>query len=240
MDKQQLTNKVLYVTSQFTKGVETQDSLESITIEGYANCNTVDRQGDVIPSTVWDAGMDNYIRNPIMLAYHDHSQPIGRMVEHKVDSKGLWIKASISSAAEDVYNLVKAGVLTAFSVGFRVLDASYDSTLDLFIIKELELLEISVVSVPANQDSLFSLAKSFDNATDLEVFKKQYASKDTLDNSQDPKEVIKPSSTINKGILQMDPKDLEAMLTKAASDAVTQAEERRIQAEKSAKAASEP
>ena len=61
MDKQQLTNKVLYVTSQFTKGVETQDSLESITIEGYANCNTVDRQGDVIPSTVWDAGMSNYI-----------------------------------------------------------------------------------------------------------------------------------------------------------------------------------
>ena len=43
-----------------------------------------------------------------------------------------------------------------------------------FIIKDLELLEISVVAVPANQDSLFSLAKGFDSDKDFDEFKKQF------------------------------------------------------------------
>ena len=49
---------------------------------------------------------------------------------------------------------------------FRVLDAEYNPAVDLFIIKQLELIEISVVSVPMNQDCLFSLSKSFEGNTE--------------------------------------------------------------------------
>jgi phage head maturation protease len=48
------------------------------------------------------------------------------MVEYKVDGKGLWIKARVSAAAE-IFSLVKDKVLTAFSVGFRIMDAEYNA-----------------------------------------------------------------------------------------------------------------
>ena len=213
-----LKDKILYVTSQFTKGVDVTDSSETVTIEGYANTTSVDRQGDIIPTTAWESGLVNYLKNPIMLAYHNHDQPIGRMVDHKIDSHGLWIKADISSADKKLFDLVKAGVLTAFSVGFRILDAAYDSMLDLFIIKELELLEISVVSVPANQDSIFSLAKSFDSAEDLASFKKQYI--------PEPTTIVvpaEPKTITNKGITSMTPEEIAAMIAKATAEATQKA-----------------
>jgi HK97 family phage prohead protease len=156
-------NKVLYLNSTFIKSdtlPADTDSEGSIYIDGYASTNDIDRQGDVVPPSVWNKGIANYLKNPVILAYHDHSEPVGRMVEHRIDEKGLWIKARISKAAE-VYDLVKDGVLTAFSIGFRIVDAEYNSAAELFVVKELELHEISVVSVPANQNTLFSLSKAF-------------------------------------------------------------------------------
>lgn len=216
MDK----NKVLYLNSAFTKELPTAtDKIDSIFIEGYASTNDVDRSGDVVPVSVWEAGMKNYLNNPIILAQHDHDDPIGRMVEHKLDTKGLWIKARISAAAE-VFSLIKDEVLTAFSIGFRVLDAEYNAAAELFVIKELELIEISVVSVPCNQNTLFNLSKSFDNEEDYNNFKAQFAPK-----GESAKGLESPSgnkSTTTKE-WKMDPKELEIMLAKAASDAATQA-----------------
>ncbi len=213
-------NKVLYLTSAFTKEMPTvADKIDSIFIEGYASTSDVDRSGDVVPVSVWEAGMKNYLNNPIILAQHDHDDPIGRMVEHKLDTKGLWIKARISAAAE-VFSLIKDEVLTAFSIGFRVLDAEYNAAAELFVIKELELIEISVVSVPCNQNTLFNLSKSFDNEVDYNNFKAQFAPK-----GESAKGLESPSG--NKSTSQkewkMDPKELEIMLAKAAQDAATQA-----------------
>ena len=139
-------NKILYLDNVFTKELPTaEEQIDSIYIEGYASTADIDRHGDVIPPSVWEAGLENYLKNPVILAYHDHDDPCGRMTEHRVDEKGLWIKARISAAAE-VFNLVKDGVVTAFSVGFRIKDAEYNSAAEVFMVKELELHEISAVS----------------------------------------------------------------------------------------------
>lgn len=235
-----MKNKIIYLNQQFTKSAETpsaDSSIDSISIEGYANCTTVDRTGDVIPMTAWNKALDNYLKNPIILAHHDHSNAIGRMIEHKIDDKGLWVKARISAAAEDVFNLIKDGVLTAFSVGFIVKDAVYDSITDLFIIKDLELLEISVVSVPCNQDSTFSLSKAFDNAEEYSKFKSQFV--ETKESAKELDPSTSQKSDKPKKEWNMDPKELEQLLAKAAADAAAnvlakQAEEKAA-AEKAAK-----
>ena len=80
-------NKVLFLNSTFTKELPAAgDKIDSIFIEGYASTNDVDRSNDVIPTSVWEAGIKNYLKNPIILAQHDHDDPIGRMTEHKIDS----------------------------------------------------------------------------------------------------------------------------------------------------------
>lgn len=234
--------KVLHLTSTFTKSetLPTADEkIVSITVEGYASTNDTDRQGDVVPASVWEKGIQNYLKNPIILAYHQHDEPIGRMVEHRVDDKGLWIKARISAAAEDVFNLVKDGVLTAFSIGFRIVDAEYNAAAEIFIVKELELHEISVVSVPANQNTLFSLSKAFNSDEEFKSFKLQFAP-----NSESAKGLESSTEANSKPTKEwntMDPKELEKMLADAAqkaadatAKAITEAQAK-AQAEKEAK-----
>jgi len=169
-----VVNKTFHIDSLFEKK---EGDNGSILIKGYANTTDKDRVGDVILKEAWKtkSALTNYLKNPIILAYHDRSQPIGQMVEHNITDKGLEIVAEISESAGGVYNLVKDGILKAFSVGFRVKDADYDSKTEIFVIKDLELHEVSVVSIPANADSLFSLAKSFDGANEeFEAFKSQF------------------------------------------------------------------
>lgn len=228
--------KVLHLESAFkVKELPTADEqIDSIYIEGYASTNDIDRAGDVVPASVWEAGIQNYLKNPIILAQHDHDDPIGRMVEHKIDPKGLWIKARISAAAE-IFNLIKDGVVTAFSIGFRVLDAEYNSATELFVIKELELVEISVVSVPCNQNTIFTLSKSFANDADYKEFKKQFEPKE---NSAKGLEAASGSKGISKQKgFNMDETQIAAMLEKAAKEAT----EKAIKAveEKAAKEAAE-
>ena len=209
-------SKVLFLNSSFIKSDTTDGETTSITIEGYASTDDVDRQGDIVPASVWKKGIQNYLKNPVILAYHNHCEPVGRMVGHKVDSKGLWIKARISSAADEVFDLVKDGILTAFSIGFRIVDAEYDAAKELFVVKELELHEISIVSVPANQNTLFSLSKAFDTAEEFKSFKQQFAPE------SDSAKGLESSTEANGEIKkewEMDPKQLEQMLADAANKA---------------------
>ncbi len=155
---------------------EQSDDNSPLTIKGYANTVSKDRAGDVIVKEAWEKGaMDDYLKNPIVLAFHDYSRPVGTTVSHSVTDKGLEIVAEISKAAGEVYNLIKDGVLKTFSVGFSIKDADYDREEDTFFIKDLSLYEISVVSVPANQNSTFSLAKAFDSEEAYKAYKESYA-----------------------------------------------------------------
>lgn len=221
MDK----NKVLHLNSAFTVDTkalpsEGDSTIESVFIEGYASTTNIDRAGDVVPKSVWENGIKNYLKNPIILAQHDHDDPIGRMVDYKIDDKGLWVKARISSAAEEVFNLIKDKVLTAFSIGFKIIDAEYNSAAEVFAIKELELVEISVVSIPCNQDSLFDLSKAFKSAEDYSKFKEQFAPKSIAAKGLESNTEAKSTT---KKEWNMTPEEMQKMLADAAKSAAEEA-----------------
>jgi len=231
-------NKILYFNSVFTKAEPLPAEPDIIEISGYASTVDVDRHGDVIPASVWEKGLENYIKNPVILAFHDHTQPVGRMTEHKVDAKGLWIKARISKAAEKIYQLVKDEVLTAFSVGFRIKDAEYNTAAEVFLVKDLELHEISVVSVPANQNTLFNLSKSFNSVTEYREFIAQFAPQSESAKGLD---TTRQAKSTTKEELDMTPEELKQLLAQTAQDAAQQAakaikeEQARVEAEKAAR-----
>lgn len=213
-------NKILYLNSFFTKAEPLPAEDETLQIAGYASTTDVDRHGDVIPASVWEKGLENYLKNPVILAFHDHTQPVGRMTEHKIDTKGLWIKAKISKAAEKVHQLVKDEVLTAFSVGFRIKDAEYNSAAEVFLVKELELHEISVVSVPANQNTLFNLSKSFATESEYREFLMQFAPQSE---SAKGLELAKQADSKTTEEWNMDSKELKELLAQAAQEAAVSA-----------------
>ena len=211
-------NKKFELNSLFDV-VEKDAKSEVLTIKGYANTVSKDRSGDVIVKEAWTkGGMDDYLKNPIILAFHDYSRPVGTTVDYNVTDKGLEIVAEISKAAGEVYNLIKDGVLKTFSVGFSIKDADYEKEEDTFYIKDLSLYEISVVSVPANQDSTFSLAKSFENVDEYKSFKDSFGKVEEKAELQ--KEEKEPSQDNILKEINMDKKELEAMMAKSAEAAL--------------------
>ena len=155
--------KVFNLTSTF-KSEAVEDG--SVMIRGMASTTAFDRAGDSIDADAWTkGGLQNFEKNPIILFNHDYNRPIGRATKLTATKDGLHMEAKISKASKDVAELVKDGVLGAFSVGFRVKDADYLKETDGLMIKDAELFEVSVVSVPCNQAATFSLAVSYTHLT---------------------------------------------------------------------------
>lgn len=228
--------KKIFKLDSTIKAVEELDT--ELKISGYASTGAMDRSCDKILPTAWSkGGLRNFELNPILLFNHNYDKPIGKVVEMSTDSKGLKIKGVISKAAGDVYDLVKEGVLSTFSVGFMVKDADYDKSVDGLVIKDAELLEVSVVSVPCNQDATFSVAKSFETQEEYLEFRKQFDN--TLDQPSDGTiEEVSSEDAIEKQAsrkLKMD--EQNEMIQKAVAAALEASEKAR--AEKAAQEAAE-
>jgi HK97 family phage prohead protease len=119
-----------------------------------------DRIGDVILSEGWE--LTQFRRNPVALFNHRADWPIGRWSNLRVEDKSL--KGTLALAPEgtspridEIRKLVEHGILRAVSVGFRELDAEHLDKKNPFggiKFKKQELMECSLVSVPANPNAL--------------------------------------------------------------------------------------
>ncbi len=125
----------------------------------------LDRMGERIDPLGWD--FKQYVKNPIVEWSHRYDIPaIGKIDGLAIDDKGLhgliiFNDKSYDPFAWSIEQRIKAGVLRAGSVGFRVIEieipdrkAAEDGTSLIF--RKQELLEFSVCNVPANP---FALAK---------------------------------------------------------------------------------
>ena len=165
--------KIFHWTNTFKTLGEDDDG--GLDIKGSASTNSLDRAGDVIETEAWTkGGLENFKNNPVILFNHNYDRPIGRAKEIGVTENGLELTARISKSSGEIKDLIKDGVLGAFSVGFKVKDADYIKETDGYKIKDAELFEVSVVSVPCNQTAVFSLAKSFDSMEEYDRFKKNF------------------------------------------------------------------
>lgn len=212
-------NKLFLSTT--IKSVSDED--EYLVVEGMASTDDVDRMGDVIVPSAWMEGLKAFSKNPIILFNHNYGRPVGKATEIEVTPKGLRIVANIYKSASDVYGLVKSGVLQAFSVGFLVKDADYNSETDIFIIKQADLLEVSVVAVPANGEALFSVRKSFDNDNDFSEFKNSVVNNDTHRGQS-----AKPQEK------KMDEKEIQDIVKRTAKEVADALEANRKAAEEAA------
>ena len=189
-----MSNKIYHWTSTFKSLGETDDG--GVEIKGSASTNALDRAGDIIETDAWTkGGLENFKNNPIILFNHNYDRPIGRAKDLQVTDNGLQISAKISKAAGEVTQLIKDGVLGAFSVGFKVKDADYMTETDGYKIKDAELFEVSVVSIPCNQGATFGLSKSFDSMEDYNKYKQSFYQANSKD-SADAVEIEQPNRAI--------------------------------------------
>jgi len=229
-----LEKKVFSFDTALTfKKAEPDDDDSPLIIEGRASTKDMDRMRDVIDPKAWENGeaLKAYKNNPIILAFHRHDKPIGKATEVKPTKDGLSIRAMISKSATEVYSLIQEGILKAFSVGFIAKDMDYDVDNDVFNIKDVELVEISVVSVPANPYTTFSVSKSFDNPREFEAFKKSFIEEDKEDNPKtiEEKNLMEKSEKTSTPSIDVD------SLTSSVAQTVMKALEEREAAKEAAR-----
>jgi len=222
----------MQLTTDFRVKAAAEDD-DTLIVEGWASTTTKDRGGDIVLEEAWTkGGLDNYLKNPIVLAYHNHQKPIGLVVDYSVNKKGLHVVAEINKAAGEIYNLIKSGILKAFSIGFMVKDADYDQKSDIFVIKDLEMYELSVVSIPMNADSIFSIKKSFEKEEEYKNFVKLF-NKEPETEANAEVEVTKGEKIVDKDNVSLTPEQLKELEDKAIQRAFAEreakeAEEKRI------------
>lgn len=123
---------------------------------------TPDRMGEIIEADGWV--LDDFKKNPIALFNHNSNWPIGTWENIRVSGKTLraqLVLAEMGTSAriDEIIKLVTAGIVKATSVGFRPLQAEKmdekdDGWFPAMRYIEQELVECSVVSVPANPNAL--------------------------------------------------------------------------------------
>jgi len=150
-------------------GAASQTDSGERSLDVIASDESVDRYGDVISAGGWQ--LEAFRKNPIALFSHDQTAPIGTVSDVRVAGNQLLARiqfaaAGISARIDELWALVQAGVLRAVSVGFTVasmddLEPIRNADQDVTGYRYLnpELLEISLVAVPANPNAL-ALAKS--------------------------------------------------------------------------------
>ena len=134
--------------------------------EAMVSMESVDRDEDIILAD--GAIIDNYLRNPVVLWGHNYSDPeaiVARALEVvKIPGVGVklvfqFIERGINKTADLVRDLWDGGYLRAMSVGFfpQVSEPRVDENGERrrgYIYRAWELLEGSIVTIPANQDAL--------------------------------------------------------------------------------------
>jgi len=103
-------------------------------------------------------------RLPALLWQHNMSEPIGIYTEMREDETGLFLKGRLliddDPLAKRAHAHMKAGSLSGLSIGYVLNDYEYDKTKDAFMLKEVDLWEVSLVTFPANDEARISNVKS--------------------------------------------------------------------------------
>ena len=135
---------------------------ERRTVSGFATLDNVDRQNDIVTT---DASIKAFQKFRGNIREMHQPTAVGKMVNFKEEKcfdpetkkfySGVYVSAYISKGAQNTWEKVLDGTLSGFSIGGRMnkWDDAYDENIDksIRVIKDYDLVELSLVDSPANQ-----------------------------------------------------------------------------------------
>lgn len=144
------------------KSVDTENRI----IRGTATTPTPDRMGDIVEP------MGVEFKNPMPLLWqHQSDKPVGTVKFDKPTKNGITFEAKLAQITEpgtlkdrvdEAWQSVKAGLVSAVSIGFRAIEYAFiEGTGGVRFISS-EVMELSLVTIPANADATISQIKSID------------------------------------------------------------------------------
>jgi HK97 family phage prohead protease len=135
-------------------------------IEGIATTPEPDRVGDIVEP------LGAQFKNPLPLLWqHRHDAPVGHAVFGKPTKAGIPFRATIAKIEEpgalkdrvdEAWQSVKAKLVRAVSIGFRSLEHAYIEGTGGIRFISTEIMELSLVTIPANASATIQTIKALD------------------------------------------------------------------------------
>ena len=157
MDSKEVEKESIEIKSSIKAYNDEDEDKNYGTFEGYGSVfGNKDLGNDVIEAGAFAKSLKRRKPQNVKLLYqHKSDMPIGVFDEIKEDEHGLVVKGRLAlktQAGAEAYELLKMGALDGLSIGFRVnpKEVSYDKRGNKRIIKEVDLMEVSLVTFPMN------------------------------------------------------------------------------------------
>jgi Escherichia/Staphylococcus phage prohead protease len=133
---------------------------------GYASIfGNTDRQNEVVVKGAFASTLPAFLKDGFGALNHEWSAlPIATISEAREDDRGLWVKGQFHSTTDAqtartvVRERLERGKSVGMSIGYKVKDDEFKDGAR--FLKDLDLFEISLVSVPANAEALVVGIKS--------------------------------------------------------------------------------
>ena len=136
---------------------------DAFEVAGYVSTyGNMDHGGDVVLHGAFEQTLSN--KAPVRFLFgHDTHQVLGKPIELRSDNTGLFgrFKISQTQLGRDVHTLLKDGALDSFSIGYIPTDVEFDES-GARLLKGIDLLECSVVSMPMNTRATVTAVKADD------------------------------------------------------------------------------
>ncbi len=151
----------------FALSVKAEGVADDGTFEGYGSVYGVeDSYGEIVAPGAFAeslAELDAKQRRVPVLWQHRSDQPIGVYSEITEDETGLFVKGGLLigdvAQAKEAHALMKAGAVTGLSIGYWVRESSFDEKTKIRTLTKLDLVEVSLVTFPANDDARVEAVK---------------------------------------------------------------------------------
>ena len=147
--------------------VKAADVAEDGSFTGYGSVfGNEDSYGEVVAKGAFKKSLKELAskkRLVPVLWQHRSDQPLGVYSEMGEDETGLWVKGQLLvdsvAQAKEAHALMKAGAVTGLSIGYWVRKSTYDEVTKIRTLLELDLVEVSLVTFPANDDARIESVK---------------------------------------------------------------------------------
>ena len=143
--------------------------------EGYGSTfgGEPDAYGDVIALGAYADSLAAHKAKgtmPKLFWQHDPHEPIGKWLDAREDDHGLLMRGRLNMDVQrgrEAHALLKAGDIDGLSIGYRIKEYSVDTDTGVWTLEKLDLVEVSVVSVGANDNAVVQSVKAAKAAHDL-------------------------------------------------------------------------
>lgn len=140
--------------------------------EGYGSIfGNIDSYRDIVEKGAFERSLrENGL--PTLLWQHDTREVIGRYTEAVEDERGLRVRGELNldvQKGKEAYALLKQGAMRGLSIGYIVRKYEIDEEEEVKRLTDVDLMEVSVVTFPANREATVTNTKRAENIRDFEI-----------------------------------------------------------------------